>query len=631
MPGSSPSHRRTSRGSPWRCSWSTPASVPKRPLPSRARSWMRTCCASSPRPRRPAARPSPAARRRPAHRMRAPPRIRRPTPAIPRRTIRCDRNHRLRTHAPYALRDRAAALRAQSRRAAAGGARAALAVWPHHPLQRLGPGREHHRAHRHAPGARRRGDARADPCQAALPAPPGAVAVCRGDRAAVCGGGPRRHRQGRAALAESRAVSFPALRDHEGRGADARRLVSARASAAAGLEVAGGARADHLPAGGPGGDGAGSGHRGTDHRRRTAAGTHGRSLDARHPDRAAAGRRRGGGGLEFHARLPARARADLSKPADRPARCRLPHHPEPDRHRLGWCVRQGLDEWQPGAAGFPARTLHRLHLFGRRRGVRPHRPGGAAGAVPVHRVALPVAGAADQRYLLAPARPEPGADLLRLCVHQRRHGQRPAARGRRAAAAGELRWDFRRDLAGRLRYSHGPVFTSKAGGFLTLVSRAVRFLLLASLGMLVLPDHGAHAASPVPTSSPGPSASAAAPSAPAAATAPASAPADLAPFDVSRPEIRSFIAEAQMQGVPAERVIAALRSAEPQPQIVEAMSRPAEKTLQWWEYRARMLTPARIAAGAQLWREHKELLDQVAIEYGVPPEYLVAVLGVETL
>lgn len=117
----------------------------------------------------------------------------------------------------------------------------------------------------------------------------------------------------------------------------------------------------------------------------------------------------------------------------------------------------------------------------------------------------------------------------------------------------------------------------------------------------------------------------------ATAQAPPTAPADLPAFDLSRPEIRSFIAEAQAQGVPPERVVAALRSAEPQPQIVDAMNRPAEKTLQWWEYRARMLTPARIAAGAQLWREHKELLDQVAIEYGVPPEYLVAVLGVETL
>jgi membrane-bound lytic murein transglycosylase B len=60
------------------------------------------------------------------------------------------------------------------------------------------------------------------------------------------------------------------------------------------------------------------------------------------------------------------------------------------------------------------------------------------------------------------------------------------------------------------------------------------------------------------------------------------------------------------------------------------MTRPAEKTLQWWEYRARMLTSLRIEAGAALWREHKELLDRIALEYQVAPEYLVAVLGVET-
>ncbi len=118
-------------------------------------------------------------------------------------------------------------------------------------------------------------------------------------------------------------------------------------------------------------------------------------------------------------------------------------------------------------------------------------------------------------------------------------------------------------------------------------------------------------------------------SAPAATQAPI--PADLPAFDLARPEVRSFIKQASAQGLSARRVTAALEAAEPQPQIVDAMNRPAEKTLQWWEYRARMLTPLRIEAGAQLWREHKELLDQIATEYQVPPEYLIAVLGVETL
>jgi|SRR5665213_171937 len=102
-------------------------------------------------------------------------------------------------------------------------------------------------------------------------------------------------------------------------------------------------------------------------------------------------------------------------------------------------------------------------------------------------------------------------------------------------------------------------------------------------------------------------------------------------FDLTRPEILEYLDQAVAQGLSRDQVVAALSAAEPQPQIIEAMNRPAEKTLQWWEYRARMLSSLRIEAGAQLWREHKELLDQIAIEYQVPPEYLVAVLGVETL
>jgi peptidoglycan lytic transglycosylase B len=129
---------------------------------------------------------------------------------------------------------------------------------------------------------------------------------------------------------------------------------------------------------------------------------------------------------------------------------------------------------------------------------------------------------------------------------------------------------------------------------------------------------------PTPSAVPAPGPKAASPQGPPPA-------ANLPAFDVTRPQIRSYLAEAHAQGLSTSRVIALLKAAEPQPQIVDAMNRPAEKTLQWWEYRARMLTPGRIAAGAQLWREHKELLDQVAIQYQVPPQYLVAVLGVETL
>ena len=119
---------------------------------------------------------------------------------------------------------------------------------------------------------------------------------------------------------------------------------------------------------------------------------------------------------------------------------------------------------------------------------------------------------------------------------------------------------------------------------------------------------------------------------PAATIAPAPPPNAVEPdhFDLSRPEIRSFIDQLVAQGLDREQLTSVLSTAQPQGKIIDAMTRPAEKTLQWWEYRARVLTDARIAAGVQLWHEHKELLDQIALEYQVPPEYLIAVLGVET-
>jgi membrane-bound lytic murein transglycosylase B len=110
----------------------------------------------------------------------------------------------------------------------------------------------------------------------------------------------------------------------------------------------------------------------------------------------------------------------------------------------------------------------------------------------------------------------------------------------------------------------------------------------------------------------------------------AAEPAANAHFDLSRPEIQAFIEQLVASGFDRAQLSAVLGAAETQPKIIEAMDRPAEKTLQWWEYRARMLTPLRIDGGAQLWQEHKELLDRIALEYQVPPEYLVAVLGVET-
>lgn len=101
-------------------------------------------------------------------------------------------------------------------------------------------------------------------------------------------------------------------------------------------------------------------------------------------------------------------------------------------------------------------------------------------------------------------------------------------------------------------------------------------------------------------------------------------------FDLSRADINAFVDHLVTKGFQRDEAFALLAKAEPQPKIIEAMNRPAEKALQWWEYRARFLTSERIDAGARLWREHRELLDAIAMERRVQPEYILGILGVET-
>ncbi len=42
------------------------------------------------------------------------------------------------------------------------------------------------------------------------------------------------------------------------------------------------------------------------------------------------------------------------------------------------------------------------------------------------------------------------------------------------------------------------------------------------------------------------------------------------------------------------------------------------------------MTPERIEQGVQFWLDHRQALEQFAAQYQVPPEYLVAIIGMET-
>lgn len=67
-----------------------------------------------------------------------------------------------------------------------------------------------------------------------------------------------------------------------------------------------------------------------------------------------------------------------------------------------------------------------------------------------------------------------------------------------------------------------------------------------------------------------------------------------------------------------------------QPQIIESMERPYEKK-NWDLYRNLFLTPQRLKGGLDFWKANQNTLQQAQKRYGVPPEIIVAILGVETL
>ena len=63
--------------------------------------------------------------------------------------------------------------------------------------------------------------------------------------------------------------------------------------------------------------------------------------------------------------------------------------------------------------------------------------------------------------------------------------------------------------------------------------------------------------------------------------------------------------------------------------ILEAMRRPAEAR-PWYDYYPIFLTRDRVRGGVRFWRENAEVLARASEEFGVAPEIIVAIIGVET-
>lgn len=58
---------------------------------------------------------------------------------------------------------------------------------------------------------------------------------------------------------------------------------------------------------------------------------------------------------------------------------------------------------------------------------------------------------------------------------------------------------------------------------------------------------------------------------------------------------------------------------------------PSGTPKNWRVYRSRFIDPIRVRAGVAFWQAHRATLERAEKEYGVPPEIIVGIIGVETI
>ncbi len=100
---------------------------------------------------------------------------------------------------------------------------------------------------------------------------------------------------------------------------------------------------------------------------------------------------------------------------------------------------------------------------------------------------------------------------------------------------------------------------------------------------------------------------------------------------LSRVEVQKFIDEFSVKNKYSKESLDILfKKVTRQTQVLEAIQRPAEKKKNWEEYQKIFITDKRIKEGMAFWTENAPILAAAEREYGVPPEIVVAIVGVET-
>ena len=100
--------------------------------------------------------------------------------------------------------------------------------------------------------------------------------------------------------------------------------------------------------------------------------------------------------------------------------------------------------------------------------------------------------------------------------------------------------------------------------------------------------------------------------------------------DYPTEQVNAFVERMQGHGFSEQEVRQLIAESKHQQGIIDAISRPAEGVLHWHKYRQIFLKQARIDGGVEFWKQYAEPLARAEKTLGVPAEYIVAIIGVET-
>ncbi|WP_345860542.1 lytic murein transglycosylase B [Shewanella algae] len=92
---------------------------------------------------------------------------------------------------------------------------------------------------------------------------------------------------------------------------------------------------------------------------------------------------------------------------------------------------------------------------------------------------------------------------------------------------------------------------------------------------------------------------------------------------------QDFIKQQRSQGFSQEEVESFLASAQKNQAVLDAISSPWEAK-PWYQYYPIFLTEKRLEAGLSFWQQHEQTIARAAKTYGVDPQIIVAIIGIET-